>query len=92
MAPSLTLDLPLARWLHTGCSTAGKAALVMNFILLISLLVGGFLVNVQSIPGWIAWLHYFSLFYYAYDILTTNEAAGLIWSIEVRGGRFQQIC
>ncbi len=49
----------------------------MNLILLISLLVGGFFVNVASIPAWIRWLHYVSLFYYAYASLITNEVATL---------------
>ena len=49
----------------------------MNLILLISLLVGGFFVNVASIPGWIRWLHYLSLFFYAYASLITNEVANL---------------
>lgn len=60
-----------------GCSTAGKASLVMNVVLLISLLVGGFFVNVASIPGWIRWLHYLSVFFYSYAILITNEVATL---------------
>jgi ABC-type multidrug transport system permease subunit len=49
----------------------------MNVILLVSLLVGGFFVNVASIPGWIRWLHYLSVFFYSYATLMTNEVATL---------------
>lgn len=47
-------ESPPATWIHprpacppaaplpAGCATAGKAGLVMNFVLLVSLLVGGF--------------------------------------------------
>ncbi|GAB4823317.1 hypothetical protein N2152v2_010363 [Parachlorella kessleri] len=69
----------------SGCSTAGKASLVMNLILLISLLVGGFFVNVASIPGWIRWLHYLSLFFYAYASLITNEVANLSMDFVLEG-------
>lgn len=61
----------------SGCTTAGKASLVMNVVLLISLLVGGFFVNVASIAAWIRWLHYASVFFYAYTALITNEVATL---------------
>ncbi len=56
----------------------------MNLILLISLLVGGFFGNVASIPPWINWLHYLSLFFYAYSSLLTNEVAGLLLNFVVR--------
>lgn len=35
----------LPAWRPAACSTAGKASLVLTFILLVSLLVGGFLVK-----------------------------------------------
>lgn len=57
----------------------------MNVILLISLLVGGFFVNVASIPGWIRWLHYLSVFFYAYSTLMTNEVATLSLDFAVQG-------
>lgn len=75
--PLLSQHLP-------GCSTAGKASLVMNVVLLVSLLVGGFFVNVASIPAWIRWLHYLSVFFYAYAALITNEVATLSLNFAVR--------
>ncbi|KFM28717.1 putative ATP-dependent permease [Auxenochlorella protothecoides] len=68
-----------------GCTTAGKASLVMNVVLLISLLVGGFFVNVASIAAWIRWLHYASVFFYAYTALITNEVATLSLDFVVEG-------
>ena len=102
-----------------GSSTAGKAALAMNLVLLISLVVGGewrggcvagwvggwaraavhpestaprspalalpgVLVNPESIPSWIGWLHWLSLYYYSYAALITNEMATLTLDFVVR--------
>lgn len=68
-----------------GVGTAGKAGLVMNILLLVSLLVGGFFVNVSSIPDWISWLHYLSVFFYGYSILVTNEVSSLLLNFVVEG-------
>ena len=68
-----------------GCSTSGQVSLTMNLTLLISLLVGGFFVNVASIPGWIRWLHYLSPFYYAYSALISNEMSSLLLNFIVKG-------
>jgi hypothetical protein len=68
-----------------ACNTAGQASLCMNLLLLVSLLMGGFFVNVASIPGWIEWLHYLSPFYYGYSTLITNEMATLLLDFVVRG-------
>lgn len=40
----------LVKCAAAGCNTSGKAGLIMNLVLLLSLLFGGFLVNVASIP------------------------------------------
>ncbi len=68
-----------------GCSTPGQASLVMNIILLISLLVGGFFVNAASMPVWISWLRFISAFFYAYAALTINEFSSLLLNFEVEG-------
>jgi ABC-type multidrug transport system ATPase subunit/ABC-type multidrug transport system permease subunit len=68
-----------------GCSTPGQASLVMNIILLISLLVGGFFVNAASMPVWISWLRFISAFFYAYASLTINEFSSLLLNFEVEG-------
>lgn len=57
-------------------STAGQASFLMNFLLLFSVLFTGFLVNVNSIPEWIRWIHYLSVFYYAFEAMVTSEILG----------------
>jgi ABC-type multidrug transport system permease subunit len=57
--------------------TAGQSSFLMNFILLFSLIFTGFLVNVNSIPDWISWIHYLSVFYYAFEAMMTTELSGM---------------
>lgn len=57
-------------------STAGQASFIMNFLLLFSVVFTGFLVNVNSIPVWIRWLHYLSVFYYAFEAMVVTEILG----------------
>eukprot|EP00887_Chlorella_sp_A99_P006677 scaffold3.g6677.t1 len=40
---------------------------------------------VRGIPAWIRWLHYLSLFYYAFTSLMINELAGLTLNFSVEG-------
>merc|ERR1711934_874466 len=62
----------------TICSpSAGVAGLVTIVVLLISLLFGGFLANIDTIPVWLGWLRFLGIFYYAYEILIVNEIDGL---------------
>ena len=37
----------------------------------------GLLVNEDSVPSWVAWVKYFSLFKYGFQILAINEFEGL---------------
>jgi len=60
-----------------GFGTAGRASLVMNLVLLLSLLFAGFLVNVASITPALRWVHYFSVFFYGFEALTSNELSGI---------------
>lgn len=57
-------------------STAGQSSFVMNFILLFSLAFTGFLVNVNSIPAVLRWIHYLSVFFYAFEAMLTTELNG----------------
>jgi hypothetical protein len=41
----------------------------------------------SSIPDWIQWLHYLSLFYYAYSSLMINEVSDLLLDFVVRASR-----
>ena len=57
--------------------SAGAAGLVTIVVLLISLLFGGFLANINTLPLWLGWLRFLSIFYYAYEVLMVNEIRGL---------------
>lgn len=65
--------------------TSGQASLVMNLLLLLGLLVGGFFVNVGAIPAWIGWLRYISPFFYGYSVLVINELSTLLFDFTVAG-------
>lgn len=56
----------------------GQANLIASVWFLIMLLFGGFLVNVQTMSPWYAWLKYASIFYYSFEILMTNELSGMV--------------
>jgi ABC-2 type transporter len=64
-------------------SSAGRASLAMNMILLLSLLFGGFLENVSTMRSWYAWLHYCSIFFYGFEALMANEFTGLYLNFTV---------
>jgi ABC-type multidrug transport system ATPase subunit len=60
-----------------GCNTAGQASFIMNFLLLFSLAFTGFLVNVNSIPAVLRWIHYLSVFFYAFEAMLSTELMGV---------------
>jgi len=60
-----------------GCNTAGQASFIMNFLLLFSLAFTGFLVNVNSIPPVLRWIHYLSVFFYAFEAMLSTELKGV---------------
>ncbi|ODQ78705.1 hypothetical protein BABINDRAFT_38664 [Babjeviella inositovora NRRL Y-12698] len=70
----------------------GSSTMVGVLTLLFSLLFAGLFVNKSSIPVWIYWLQWGSVFHFGYEALTVNEVAGLVLrekkyglSIEVPG-------
>lgn len=40
--------------------------------------------NVESMPDAISWIHYLSVFYYAFEAMVTNEINGLIFTFQAR--------
>lgn len=52
--------------LALGCASSldspGKTILVMNLVLLLGVLFGGFLANKGSIPVWLRWVSWLSVF------------------------------
>ena len=63
-----------------ACNTAGQSSFIMNFILLFSLAFTGFLVNVNSIPAVLRWIHYLSVFFYAFEAMMTTELNGQFYT------------
>ena len=65
------------------CSpSAGVANLITIVVLLISLLFGGFLANIDTVPVWLGWIRFLSIFYYAFEILFVNELQGLSVNVD----------
>ena len=60
-----------------GFGTAGRASLVMNIVLLMSLLFSGFLVNCASITPALRWISNLSVFFYSFSALVSNELSGI---------------
>ena len=59
-----------------GCNTAGQAAFVMNFTLLFMLVFTGFLVKISSVTPVLAWIHFLSPFFYAFEAMLGTELNG----------------
>jgi len=59
-----------------GCNTAGQAAFVMNFTLLFMLVFTGFLVKISSVTPVLAWIHFLSPFFYAFEAMMSTELNG----------------
>ena len=73
-----------------GCNSAGKASLVMNVLLLLSLLFAGYLKDVDTITPVLRWLHYLSVFYYSFESMVVNEVSGLVFQFSVRSPTFHE--
>ncbi|CAB9505804.1 Putative white-brown complex homolog protein 30 [Seminavis robusta] len=65
--------------------TVGQANLLAVVWFLIMLLFGGFLVNIESMAAWYSWLRFLSIYYYAFELLVTNELTGLLFSFDAPG-------
>lgn len=69
-----------------ACNTAGQTSFIMNFILLFSLAFTGFLVNVNSIPAVLRWIHYLSVFFYAFESMMSTELKGQSFTFLYQSG------
>lgn len=65
-------------------STA-KATLLLNLLLLLWVLVGGYLVNPGSIPAWLRWLRWLSPLSFAFQAMYGNEFRGQYYDFGVEG-------
>lgn len=52
----------LALGFASSLDSPGKTILVMNLVLLLGVLFGGFLANKDSIPVWLRWISWLSVF------------------------------
>ncbi|KAH8822872.1 hypothetical protein DL96DRAFT_1683868 [Flagelloscypha sp. PMI_526] len=60
-------------WLSIAFSTVGVASLVGTLIMLFNLLFTGLLINRESVPEGLRWLHEASFFHAAFEALAVNE-------------------
>eukprot|EP00878_Enallax_costatus_P007470 GHUV01007823.1.p1 GENE.GHUV01007823.1~~GHUV01007823.1.p1 ORF type:complete len:559 (+),score=173.47 GHUV01007823.1:992-2668(+) len=67
----------LALGFASSLDSPGKTILVMNLVLLLGVLFGGFLANKGSIPVWLRWISYLSIFRYSWEALVINELSGI---------------
>ncbi|GBF94737.1 ATP-dependent permease [Raphidocelis subcapitata] len=67
------------------CRTSSATTLAMNIILLMWVLVGGYLVNPMSIPGWLRWIRNLSPMSFAFEVLAANEMADQMYGLRVAG-------
>lgn len=59
--------------------------LLMNVMLLLWVLVGGFLVNPNSIPVWIRWIRYISPLSYAFEAMLSTQLGGESFELSAEG-------
>ncbi len=75
----------LSIFLSIVSKNVGIANLLATVVLLVMILFGGFLLNVQTMPAYVAWLQWFSIFKYAFEIMMTNELSGLLLTFDAPG-------
>jgi len=66
--------------ISTSISNLNIALLVSPLVFIPMMLFGGFFANNDSIPAWLSWIQYLSLFKYSFETLMTNEFLGLDFS------------
>lgn len=62
----------LALGFASALNSPGKTILVMNLVLLLGVLFGGFLANKGSIPVWLRWISWLSVFRWVKQTLTAR--------------------
>lgn len=72
-------------FLATAMRTISSATVIATLVLLIMLLFGGFLLNVDSIPAFIGWIRYLSWFLYAYEAVVGSELGDLMVLVDLPG-------
>eukprot|EP00762_Andalucia_godoyi_P008326 ANDGO_07316.mRNA.1 ABC transporter G family member 16 len=67
----------LAYVISAAAPNGDVAQALMPLILIPMMLFGGFFVNTDTVPAWIAWLKYVSLIFYGFQALIQVEYSGL---------------
>jgi ATP-binding cassette subfamily G (WHITE) protein 2 len=75
----------LAIAVSMAVSSVGVGTVFMSFILLQMTIFGGFLSNTASMPVYVSWLRFLSLFFYGFETLVSNELDGLQLDFTVTG-------
>ncbi|XP_071951994.1 broad substrate specificity ATP-binding cassette transporter ABCG2-like [Antedon mediterranea] len=73
----------------TGCSLVfcisatvgiyGIAVLIAAMSMIIMVVFGGLFINISSLPVWLQWLQYLSMFRFSLNTLTINELKGMVF-------------
>ncbi|XP_072039145.1 broad substrate specificity ATP-binding cassette transporter ABCG2-like [Amphiura filiformis] len=62
-----------------SCRKLANAEMFIAISLILQMLFSGFLINIQSLPPWLAWLEYCSLARYSYKVLSINELKDMVF-------------
>jgi len=67
----------LCYFVSAGVGVFAIANLVVSVVYVVQMLFGGLLVNLATLPDWLGWLPYLSLFKQGFEALSVNELHGL---------------
>ncbi|XP_033110127.1 broad substrate specificity ATP-binding cassette transporter ABCG2-like [Anneissia japonica] len=76
----------------SGVEIFGIAVLIVAMCLISMAIFAGLFVNISSLPSWLQWLQYLSLFRYSLNTLTINELTGLIFCDSVSNSSSPENC
>jgi ATP-binding cassette subfamily G (WHITE) protein 2 len=67
------------------------ASLLIAMCYVFQMLFGGFLITLESLPVWLQWLQYFSIFRYSVEALAVNEISGLTFNVTINNVTTQEV-
>eukprot|EP00057_Strongylocentrotus_purpuratus_P005969 XP_011660443.1 PREDICTED: ATP-binding cassette sub-family G member 2 [Strongylocentrotus purpuratus] len=70
--------------ISSSADIVGIATLLLAMCYVLMMLFGGLFVNITSLPVWLQWIQYLSIFRYGINALLINEMADLTFCEEVR--------
>jgi ATP-binding cassette subfamily G (WHITE) protein 2 len=56
------------------------ANMLVSLVFIVMMIFGGLLINIASLPTWLRWLQYLSVFRYSLNMLLINELSGLTFN------------